>query len=168
MTMDFPRQLKRRTLTAIRDHPDGLLEEATEGELTLRTAMAPLREPEFTPKTATHRDELQPRPLDSGAQPSVSDELIPQFAIGRFSANGEPALLLSAHTVSTRHPIRAVVRERIALGYIRCFRAGAGLFTTLAKGHIGGPAEDRLDCFVEPKPIISSSNASAGGVRTAS
>jgi DNA replication protein DnaC len=96
--------LGRLKLTAIRDQLDSLLDEAAQGELTLRETLALFCEREIARKDERRIEMAMSiakfpyvRDLagfDFKAQPSLDPKQIRDLATGRFIANGETLLLL--------------------------------------------------------------------------
>ena len=96
--------LGRLKLTAIRDQLDSLLDEAAQGELTLRETLTLLCEREIARKDERRIEMAMSiakfpyvRDLagfDFKAQPSLDPKQIRDLSTGRFIANGETLLLL--------------------------------------------------------------------------
>ena len=105
--------LGRLKLTAIRDQLDSLLDEAAQGELTLRETLTLFCEREIARKDERRIEMAMSiakfpyaRDLagfDFKAQPSLDPKQIRDLATGRFIANGETLLLLGPPGVGKTH-----------------------------------------------------------------
>jgi DNA replication protein DnaC len=156
--------LTRLKLTAVRDQLDGLLDEASRQDLSLRETLALLcereiarkneRRIEMTLKLARFPFVRELAGFDFAAQPSIDPKQVRDLAAGRWIANGENVLLLGPPGVGKTHLAVALGREAILAGHSVQFVAATTIAAQLAKGHSGGRLEERLAQFAKPKLLI--------------
>jgi len=156
--------LTRLKLTAVRDQLDGLLDDASRQDLSLRETLVLLcereiarkdeRRIEMTMKLARFPFVRELTGFDFAAQPSVDAKQVRELAAARFIANGENVLLLGPPGVGKTHLAVALGRTAILAGHSVQFVAATTLVAHLAKGHSVGRLEERLAHFAKPKLLI--------------
>lgn len=166
MTDELDAMLTRLKLTAIRDRLDGLLDEASRRDFTLRETVQFLCEAEIA-----HKDQRRVamgtniakfpfvRTLDTfefDAQPSIDPKQIRELATCRWVANGDALLLLGPPGVGKTHLAVALGREAVVRGYTALYTTAMSLLASLSKAHATGPGalEERLTFFTKPKLLI--------------
>lgn len=166
MTDGLDAMLTRLKLTAVRDRLDGLLDEASRRDLTLRETVRFLCEAEIA-----HKDQRRVamgtniakfpfvRTLESfefDAQPSIDPKQIRELATCRWVANGDALLLLGPPGVGKTHLAVALGREAVVRGYTALYTTAMSLLASLSKAHATGPTalEERLTFFTKPKLLI--------------
>jgi DNA replication protein DnaC len=156
--------LSRLKLTAIRDQLDGLLDEASKRELTLRETVGLLCEREIARKDERRIEmalSIAKFPFvrdlagfDFKAQPSLDPKQIRELATGRFVANGDTVLLLGPPGVGKSHLAVAIGRAAILAGYTVLFIQATTLVAALVKAHADGRLDDKLAQLAKPKLLI--------------
>ena len=156
--------LTRLKLTAIRDHLDSLLDEASRQDLTLREALAYLCQAEIARKDqrritmgmsiARFPSVRTLEGFDFDAQPSLDPKQIRELATGRWIANGDSLLLLGPPGVGKSHLAIALGRKAIEKGFSTLFVPATSLIAQLVAAHREGKLDDRLMHFAKPKLLI--------------
>ncbi|MER9990423.1 IS21-like element helper ATPase IstB [Mesorhizobium sp. M0071] len=157
-------QLDRLKLTAIRDQPDTLLDEAARSQMTLREALAFL-----VTREIARRDERRismagkiaqfpfVRELDGfdfDAQPSLDQRQVRELATCRWIAHGDTVLFLGPPGTGKTHLAVALGREAIRQNHSVQFVTAATLVAMLAKAHDDGSLEKQLTTLSRPKLLI--------------
>ena len=161
---DLDGMLSRLRLGAIREHLDGLLEEASRRQLNLREALAWFCAAEVASKeqrrlsmamTIAHVPFV--RTLEGvafEAQPSIDPGKIRDLATCRWVANGDNVVLLGPPAAGKTHLAVALGREAVARGYTVQFTTAMELLGSLVKGQQQGTREVRLAQYSKPKLLV--------------
>ena len=156
--------LTRLKLTTICHRLDGLLDEASRKDMTLREALAFFCEEELATKNhqrvrmslkmAKFPYERSLEQFEFDTQPAVDPKQIRELALGRWIASGDSVLLLGPPGVGKTHLAVALGREAILKGYSTIFITAASLLTRLSMAHRQGRLQEELVTFSKPKLLI--------------
>lgn len=156
--------LTRLKLTAIRDHLETLLDEASRRELTLRDTLEFFCQAEVARKDqrriamglsiAKFPFVRSLEDFDFAAQPSLDEKQLRELATGRWIGNGDSVLLLGPPGVGKTHLAVALGREAIERGYSTLFTPAAVLAANLVQAHRQGRLEERISHYGKPKLLI--------------
>ena len=92
--------------------------------------------------------------FDFSAQPSIDNGQIRELSTCRWIGNGDALLLLGPPGVGKTHLAISLGREAIRQGYSVLFIQAAALLTQLAKAHLDGNLEDKINQFSKAKLLI--------------